>query len=470
MDFNALSDLTAISPLDGRYRKKVESLAQHWSEAALISARIRVEAHWLLHLNAIEGIGQTMGLSGEAVSLLNNLAEAVPTKMVQSVKEFEVTTNHDVKAVEYALRESLREVGCGENVLAFIHFSCTSEDINNTAYGLMLKESVEQVVLPSQKSILKKIADITRDTAAVPMLSRTHGQTASPTTLGKEMAVFGFRLAQQVKLLESLDPLAKFNGAVGNFNAHLSAYPELDWQGISKSFIEERLGLAFNPLTTQIESHDRLIEYCDHLRRWNTIAIDLSRDIWGYISLAYFGQKVNKNEVGSSTMPHKVNPIDFENAEGNYGLASSLCHHFADKLPISRWQRDLSDSTVQRSIGAAFGYHLLANHALMRGLHKLEPKSEVIVADLQKRFEVLAEPLQTVMRRYGIYDAYERVKAATRGLPVDEQVYFKIIDEQCDEIPADEKKRLKEMRPETYVGLAEQLAQQWCQDIADYLK
>ena len=462
MEKNSLSQLTALSPLDGRYRSKIEEISAYWSEAGLIEARIKVEARWLLHLDEVKAI-EELNFSDKAQQLLQKLGTDVPYSVIERVKEFEKTTNHDVKAVEYALREELQKVGCGPKELAFIHFACTSEDINNTAYGLMLSESINKCVLKSQKQVLLKINQIAKSTSDYAMLSRTHGQTASPTTLGKELAVFGHRLYMQYKTISQMVPLAKMNGAVGNYNAHLSAYPNLDWPKVSQDFIEQKLGLEYNPLTTQIENHDRLVEICDHLKLWNTISIDLCRDIWSYISLGYFGQKINENEVGSSTMPHKVNPIDFENAEGNFGLSSSLASHFGEKLPISRWQRDLSDSTVQRSLGSMFGYHQLALASLEKGLNKLEPKKEVIHADLENCYEVLAEPLQTVMRRYGIFDAYERLKKATRGKPIDQASYYKIIEEECAEISEAEKQRLRNLKPTLYTGNAEEACQQWNQ-------
>ena len=468
MDHANLSKLTALSPLDGRYREKVKNIATYWSEAGLISARVRVEAKWLIHLHEVKEIEELTFNEG-ALTRLAAISESVDSKTIEKVKEYERTTNHDVKAVEYALRDELTAAGCSEQELAFIHFACTSEDINNTAYGLMLKESVQNAVLEEQKNVILKIAEIAKVTEDYPMLSRTHGQTASPTTMGKELAVFGHRLQAQYQSLKTLTPLAKMNGAVGNYNAHLSAYPNLNWPEISKDFIESKLGLEYNPLTTQIENHDRLIEICDHLRLWNTISIDLCRDIWSYISLGYFGQKINENEVGSSTMPHKVNPIDFENAEGNFGLSSSLASHFADKLPISRWQRDLSDSTVQRSLGSMFGYHQLALASLMKGLAKLEPKKDVILADLESCFEVLAEPLQTVMRRYGIFDAYERVKKATRGKPIDRESFAKIIQDECSEIDEAERKRLFEITPDRYIGNAKEACAAWCKTITSRL-
>lgn len=447
-----------ISPLDGRYQAKTQPLRNFSSEAALILYRLRVEAAWLLHLSEDNIVGSDLKLGDECKKVLQEMStghfsEDAPTK----VKQYELDTNHDVKAVEYYLRDVLRKAGAKEGELAFIHFACTSEDINNLAYGLMLKELRQNILAPTFEKLWKRLHVLTSKYADLPMLSRTHGQTASPSTLGKEVNVFAWRLKRQWSRLSRVEIDGKMSGATGNYNAHLSAYPEVDWQKLAKEFVESKLSLTHNAITTQIENHDGLVEYFDTLKRINTISIDFCRDVWSYISLGYFKQKLKEGEVGSSTMPHKVNPIDFENAEGNFGLSSSLCTHFSDKLPISRWQRDLSDSTVLRTVGVAVGHHYLAMQSLLKGIDKLEVDREKIEQDLDGAWEVLGEAVQTVMRRYGVEDAYERIKKATRGKPIDMDGYISIV-ESTEELPSDVKERLKSLTPALYIGAAPELA------------
>ena len=446
---NNLSILNAVSPLDGRYAAKVAELSPFFSERALIESRIRVEALWLLHLDGPLSIN----LSKELKALLQDIGKKPQEGAALAVKEFESVTNHDVKACEYYLKKVLQEQGASEKVLSFIHFACTSEDINNLSYALMLSEARQNVLLPAIDSILLDLKEKAKQYKNIAMLSRTHGQTASPTTLGKEMCVFAHRIQKIRERFSTLKIEGKINGAVGNYNAHKVAYPDLDWPKICKDFVTNALGLAFNPLTTQIENHDSMIEFTEATRRMNTILIGFSRDIWTYISLGFFRQKTLAGEIGSSTMPHKVNPIDFENAEGNYGVANALGGHFSDKLPISRMQRDLTDSTVQRTLGTFFGHTLLAHKSLLKGLSKISPQEEVIAKDLDAAIEVLAEPVQTVLRRYGVHNAYERLKEATRGQAVTKASLDKLID-GCDELPSEEKERLKGLAPRDYIGLA----------------
>jgi adenylosuccinate lyase len=445
------SDLTAISPLDGRYRGKVDPLRDLFSEQGLIGLRTLVEIRWVQYLAqhpGIEGIGP---FSSPVNDFLDKLIADFGREAAERVKEIEATTNHDVKAVEYFLSESFGEDAELGAIRPFLHFACTSEDINNIAYALMLRRGRDEVVLPALRNITGRLSERARATADVPMLSRTHGQTASPTTLGKELANVVYRLERQLTLFAAVEPLAKINGAVGNFNAHVAAYPDVDWPAASQEFIES-LGLVWNPYTTQIEPHDWVAEYCDALARINTILIDFCRDTWAYISLGYFRQRKVANEVGSSTMPHKVNPIDFENAEGNLGIANALLGHFSAKLPISRWQRDLTDSTVQRNIGVAAGHTLLACESVLKGLAHLEHDAERMAADLDDRWEVLAEAVQTVMRRYGADDAYEQLKELTRGEAIDEaglQAFITGLD-----LPAAAKDSLLALTPASYTGLA----------------
>lgn len=446
-----------ISSVDGRYQEKTAALAPYFSEYALIYYRYFIEIEWFKALANHDGITELPALSTTANDYLDALQQRFDLATAQQVKEIEKRTNHDVKAVEYQLKEDFK----GSEELAphaeFLHFACTSEDINNTAYGMMLNDGRTKVLSPTLAGIQQRLGELAKQCQAMPMLSRTHGQTASPTTLGKEIANVAARLARQQQQFDNVDILAKMNGAVGNFNAHVSAYPEVDWQALSQTMISQHLGLTYNPYTTQIEPHDYIAEYCHALIRANTILIDLSRDIWGYISLGYFKQKVVTGEVGSSTMPHKVNPIDFENAEGNLGVANALMEHLALKLPVSRWQRDLTDSTVLRTLGTAFGHCVIAYASLAKGLGKLEVNEARLQEDLDNAWEVLAEPIQTVMRRYQVEGAYELLKDFTRGKTMNEANMREFIDSL--DIPAEAKAALAELTPANYIGLAEQLTQ-----------
>jgi adenylosuccinate lyase len=446
-----LSALTAISPLDGRYASKTAELRAVFSEYGLIRHRTTIEVRWLKALAGSPDITEIPPLSAEAAHALDAVVINFDLRDAQRVKNIEATTNHDVKAVEYFLKEKVAGNRELEAVAEFVHFACTSEDINNLAYALMLREARSQVLLPHMDEILRALDALAREHAAVAMLARTHGQPASPTTLGKEIAVFAHRLRRQREQLAALPLLGKINGAVGNFNAHLAAYPDADWPAIARTFVED-LGLAWNPCTTQIEPHDFMAEYFAVVSRFNTVLIDLCRDIWGYISLGYFRQKTVAGEVGSSTMPHKVNPIDFENGEGNLGVGNALLEHLAAKLPISRWQRDLTDSTVLRNVGSAIGYSLIAYQSVMRGVSRLDVNHGAIAGDLDDAWEVLAEPIQTVMRRYGLEAPYEQLKALTRGRRVDQAALHAFIDAQ--RLPESEKLRLKSMTPASYVGNA----------------
>jgi len=451
------SNLSNISPLDGRYAGKLGNFNDFVSEAALICYRTRVEAAWLLHLARDKDVGADIELSRACQALLEEILSGTKELSPEVVKEFEQTTNHDVKAVEYYLRDLLKEAGASDKELAFLHFACTSEDINNLSYGMMLNEVRCSHVLPAMRSLIDAINSLATKYSDLPMLSRTHGQSASPTTLGKEMAVFSWRLHRQRTFLSSVQLEAKMSGAVGHYNAHAVAYPEVDWVEVSRLFIEDRIGLKQNQITTQIESHDSTIEYLDSIRRFNSILLGFSRDVWSYISIGYFSQKTKAGEVGSSTMPHKVNPIDFENAEGQLGIASGLLNHFADKLLISRWQRDLSDSTVLRNIGVALGHSMLAYQSVMKGLDKLVVNKGRLSSDLEQSWEVLTEPVQTVMRRRGVVDAYERLKNFSRGQAITKEMLEKLID-STSELSAQDKKLLKMLTPENYTGLASQMA------------
>ena len=446
-----LSSLTAVSPIDGRYGSKTDQLRTVFSEYGLIRYRVMVEVRWLQHLANHKQITEVAPFSDEANAILNQLVDNFTVEQALRVKEIESTTNHDVKAVEYLLKEAIADNAELNAVSEFIHFACTSEDINNLSHALMLKEGRDNVVLPTLQGIADKLAAMGREFADAPMLSRTHGQTASPTTVGKEIANVAYRLQRQIDQISAVPLLGKINGAVGNYNAHISAYADVDWQDNAQQFIEQ-LGLSFNPYTTQIEPHDYMAELFDGLSRANTILIDYARDIWGYISVGYFKQKTIAGEVGSSTMPHKVNPIDFENAEGNMGLANALFGHLSAKLPISRWQRDLTDSTVLRNMGVGLGYSLIAYASLNKGMSKLQLNSEKLNADLNASWEVLAEPIQTVMRRYGIEEPYEKLKALTRGNVMDQQTIQAFIDTL--EMPESAKAALKEMTPSSYIGSA----------------
>jgi adenylosuccinate lyase len=446
-----LSPLTAVSPLDGRYADKTAPLRSIASEWALIHYRLRIEVAWLRWLAARPELEQPRPFSAAADAVLERVVAEFGEADAQRVKEIERTTNHDVKAVEYFLRERIASTPELARAAEFVHFACTSEDINNLAYALMLRDLRAEVLLPEVDGVSQGIRTLAERFAEQPMLARTHGQPASPTTLGKELAVFVGRLVRQRRQIASVEILGKFNGAVGNYNAHFAAWPAVDWEGLCRGFVES-LGLAWNPCTTQIEPHDWIAELCDALARTNRVLVDFSRDVWGYISLGYFRQRAVEGEVGSSTMPHKVNPTDFENAEGNLGVANALLQHLSEKLPISRWQRDLTDSTALRNVGAAAGHCLLGYQSLRRGLGKLELDRARLEADLDASWEVLAEAIQTVLRRHGVADAYERLKALTRGRAIDREALLRFVDGLP--LPDDEKKRLRALTPATYVGNA----------------
>jgi adenylosuccinate lyase len=450
-----VSTLRAISPADGRYADKVNGLRDIFSEYGLIRYRVLVEVRWLQFLADEPGVAELGPLSSVMKDVLNTIVDDFSPDDAERVKKIEATTNHDVKAVEYFIRERLGDGPETQPLKDFLHFSCTSEDINNLSYALMLRSARSEVLAPQMRELRNKLKGMAHDHADLAMLSRTHGQTASPTTLGKELANVAARLDRIEKQLAAVEILGKFNGAVGNYNAHAVTYPDIDWPALSHRFVES-LGLQPNPYTTQIEPHDWTAEYCHVLVRYNTVLIDFSRDIWAYISLGYFKQRVAKDEVGSSTMPHKVNPIDFENAEGNLGMANALLSHFAEKLPISRWQRDLTDSTVQRNLGVAAAYLVIALQSLFKGVGKLQVNEAAIHADVSEAWEVLAEAVQTVMRRYGIPNPYEKLKALTRGQAVSKEVMLEFIGKL--EIPDAEKERLLKLTPETYIGLAAQQA------------
>jgi len=451
-----LSALTALSPLDGRYHGKVEALRGHFSEYGLIRYRLLVEIEWLKALSAEPAIAELPPFSVATIAWLDQLAAAFSEADAEQIKAIERRTNHDVKAIEYWLREKLAENDETKDALEFIHFACTSEDINNLSHALMLRHARDEVMLPALRAIIDKLQALAHEHAAVPLLCRTHGQTATPSTLGKEMANVVYRLRRAHARIAAVEIMGKINGAVGNYNAHLSAYPEVDWEHFAKRFVEAR-GLTFNPYTIQIEPHDYMAELYDACARANTILIDLDRDLWGYISLGYFKQRVVAGEVGSSTMPHKVNPIDFENSEGNLGLANALLRHLSEKLPISRWQRDLTDSTVLRNMGVALGYTLLAYESCLKGLNKLEANPQKLAEDLNNSWEVLAEPIQTVMRRYNIENAYDKLKELTRGKGGINKESLAAFIRTLD-IPEREKQRLQALSPETYLGKAAELA------------
>ena len=450
-----LNELTAISPADGRYGQKTSDLRPLFSEFGLIHHRVLVEVRWLQALANNDAISEVPAFDTHTSNLLDKIVENFSIDDAHRIKNIERTTNHDVKAVEYFLKEKIQGNKTLEAVSEFFHFACTSEDINNLSYALMLKSGRDTVLLPAMDEIVDKLKAIAHELADQPMLSRTHGQTASPTTVGKEIANVVHRLKQQQKQVANVIILGKMNGAVGNYNAHYCAYPEINWPEFASTFIES-IGLTINPYTIQIEPHDYMAELFDAISRFNTILIDLSRDLWAYISLGYFKQKTIAGEVGSSTMPHKVNPIDFENAEGNLGVANALFGHFATKLPVSRWQRDLTDSTVLRTVGVGFAHSLIAYQSLIRGLSKLEVNAKKLNEDLENSWEVLAEPVQTVMRRYGIANPYEKLKDLTRGKGInrdDLHAFIKSLD-----IPEDARTRLLELTPQNYIGNAEQLA------------
>ncbi|ENU36252.1 MAG: adenylosuccinate lyase [Acinetobacter sp.] len=454
-----MNALTALSPLDGRYASKCDALRPFLSEFGLIHARVTVEVRWLQALANRAEIIEVPAFSAETNAALDAIVTNFSEEDANRIKEIERTTNHDVKAVEYFLKEKIANIDELQNAGEFIHFACTSEDINNLSHALMLKNGRE-VLVSSMKQILNAISALAITHAEQPMLSRTHGQTASPTTLGKEMANVAYRLARQIKQFENVELLGKINGAVGNYNAHLSAYPEIDWAAHAQAFVES-LGLAFNPYTTQIEPHDYMAELFDALRRYNTILIDFNRDVWGYISLGYFKQKLKDGEVGSSTMPHKVNPIDFENSEGNLGIANAVLGHLGEKLPVSRWQRDLTDSTVLRNMGVGFAQSLIAFDACLKGIGKLELNANRLNEDLDQAQEVLAEPIQTVMRRYNVEKPYEKLKALTRGQAMTREMMVNFVNgDELLQVPADERARLAELTPATYTGNAAEQAKQ----------
>jgi adenylosuccinate lyase len=450
--------LTALSPLDGRYASKVRALQDHFSEYALMRCRVRVEIAWLQALAAEPGFGMLPAFSPAAIAELDGAADAFAIADAERIKTIESTTNHDVKAVEYWLRERFRDSAEVSAAAEFIHFACTSEDINNLSHALMIRGGRDKVLLPAIDALAGRLDELARSHADLPMLSRTHGQPATPTTLGKEMANVAWRLKRARNAIASVELLGKMNGATGNFNAHVVAVPDLDWPAFARRFVTG-LGLAYNPLTIQIEPHDAMAELFDAFARLNAILVDLDRDVWGYISLGYFRQKVKAGEVGSSTMPHKVNPIDFENSEGNLGLANALLRHLAEKLPISRWQRDLTDSTVLRNMGVAFGYCLLGYDACLRGLAKLEADPRKLEADLDACWDILAEPVQTVMRAHRIENSYEKLKELTRGRGgITKEELHRFV--QSLPLPADARARLLALTPRTYLGLAPRLARE----------
>ena len=447
-------NLTSISPIDGRYSAKTGPLKAIFSEYGLIKYRLLIEVRWLEAMSKNSQIPEVPEFSLKSKNVLSNIVDNFSLADAKVIKEIEKTTNHDVKAVEYYLKEKVSSNPELQNVNEFIHFACTSEDINNLSHALMLEDG-RQVLLDEMRKTLNLITDLAKDNADVAMLSRTHGQTASPTTLGKEMANFSYRLMRQIEQLEEVKIMGKFNGAVGNFNAHISAYPNLDWPNTSKNFIES-LGINYAPYSSQIETHDYIAEYFHALNRFNTILIDFCRDAWGYISLGYFTQKTFEGEVGSSTMPHKVNPIDFENAEGNLGLAIAIGEHFATKLPISRWQRDLTDSTVLRNLGVSCAHCLISYSSISKGISKLEVNQDKLIDDLNEAWEVLAEPIQTVMRRYGVKNPYEKLKSLTRGKKIDAKILADFIGSL--DIPEEAKEELRKLTPMNYIGDAIKLA------------
>ncbi|MFK3868551.1 MULTISPECIES: adenylosuccinate lyase [Psychrobacter] len=453
-----MTPLTALSPIDGRYASKADSLRPYLSEFGLIKARVTVEIRWLQSLADNSAIGELAAFDADTNAFLNSIVDDFSEADAQTIKDIEATTNHDVKAVEYFIKDKFRGNQQLEDSLEFIHFACTSEDINNLSYALMLKDSREIVVAKMQQ-VTDSIVDLAITHADQPMLSRTHGQTASPTTLGKEMANVAYRLARQIKQIGQVELLGKINGAVGNYNAHFSAYPDVDWQAHAEQFIDQHLALTFNPYTTQIEPHDYIAELFDVVKRFNTILIDFNRDIWQYISLGYFKQRLKDGEVGSSTMPHKVNPIDFENSEGNLGVANAMLAHLGEKLPISRMQRDLSDSTVLRNIGVGLAQSMIAYDACLKGVGKLELNAQRLNDDLDNAQEVLAEPIQTVMRRYRVENPYEKLKALTRGNAMTREAMLTFVEsDELSAVSDSDKARLRELTPATYTGNAAEQA------------
>lgn len=452
-----INPIAALSPLDGRYAKSVEALRPVFSEYGLMRARVRVELSWLKALAAEPKIVEVPPFDEAVLAEIDDVIAGFSLEDAAAVKAIEATTNHDVKAIEYWLKERFAGVPAVSAVSEFIHFACTSEDINNLSHALMLREARDEVLLPKLAEVSDKLRSLAHELAAVPMMSRTHGQPATPTTLGKEVANVLYRLERQAKQLSAQEFLGKINGAVGNYNAHMVAYPDVDWEGHCRRFVEEDLGLTFNPYTIQIEPHDYMAEFFQAVSRINTILIDFNRDVWGYISLGYFKQKVKAGEVGSSTMPHKVNPIDFENSEGNLGMANAVLAFLSEKLPISRWQRDLTDSTVLRNMGVGIGYAVLGLAAHLRGLNKLEANPAALAADLDATWELLAEPIQTVMRRYGVANPYEKLKDLTRGKGgITPEVLASFIRDL--DIPDGAKQQLLDLTPASYVGKAENLA------------
>ena len=446
-----LSSISALSPVDGRYGSKTAALRPYFSEFGLIYNRVLVEVRWLQRLAEHPQISEVAPLSDAANALLEGLINQFDESAAQRVKDIESTTNHDVKAVEYYIKEQFIDNAELQAVNEYVHFACTSEDINNLAHGLMLKQGLEQVILPEMLDVLAQIKHLAHNHQSQPMLSRTHGQTASPSTMGKEMANVAARLERQIKQIRQVEFLGKINGAVGNYNAHYTAYPEIDWQANAQTFVES-LGLTWNPYTTQIEPHDYIAELFDAIARFNTILLDFDRDIWGYISLGFFKQKTIAGEIGSSTMPHKVNPIDFENSEGNLGIANALLQHLASKLPISRWQRDLTDSTVLRNLGVGLAHSLIAYQSTLKGISKLQLNAQRMDDDLNNAWEVLAEPIQTVMRRYAIEEPYEKLKALTRGKTINAEIMAEFIDSL--DLPQSVKDELKTLTPANYIGNA----------------
>ena len=446
-----LSALSALSPVDGRYGTKTHALRPYFSEYGLINSRVIVEIRWLQQLAANPYIKEVATLSDAANKVLDDIINNFDESQATLVKNIEATTNHDVKAVEYYIKQQFAGNSELEAISEYVHFACTSEDINNLSHALMLKQGLEFVMLPEMQEVLAQIKQLAHTYQDQPMLSRTHGQTASPSTMGKEMANVAARLERQIKQIEAVELLGKINGAVGNYNAHISAYPEIDWQAFAKQFVES-LGLTWNPYTTQIEPHDYIAELYDAIARYNTILIDFDRDVWGYISMGFFKQKTVAGEIGSSTMPHKVNPIDFENSEGNLGIANAIMQHLAAKLPISRWQRDLTDSTVLRNLGVGLAHSMIAYQATLKGISKLEINSQRLAEDLDNAWEVLAEPIQTVMRRYGIEKPYEKLKELTRGKDIDAATIAAFIDGL--DMPQEAKDSLKALSPASYIGNA----------------
>jgi adenylosuccinate lyase len=447
-----LSALSAVSPIDGRYGSKTSSLRDVFSEFGLIKRRVLVEVRWLQSLAAQDGIVEVPSLSDQGNQVLESIVENFSESDALRIKEIEATTNHDVKAVEYFVKECFEGSDELLAVSEFVHFACTSEDINNLSHALMLRDGMDEVLLPSMAQIIEELSRIAVDAAATPMLSRTHGQTASPSTMGKEIANVVARLKRQVWQLERIEYLGKINGAVGNYNAHLSAYADVDWQANAELFVTS-LGLTWNPYTTQIEPHDYMAELFDAIARFNTILIDFNRDIWGYISMGFYKQKTIAGEIGSSTMPHKVNPIDFENSEGNLGMANAVFQHLSAKLPISRWQRDLTDSTVLRNMGVGMGYSLIAYQSCLKGISKLQMNQQRLAEDLDNSWEILAEPIQTVMRRYGIEKPYEKLKELTRGQDMSREVIQAFVENL--ELPQEAKDVLLALTPANYIGNAE---------------